>query len=189
MCADRLIDQDLLPALLEPARQADYPRDSRAFVRIDTSLRVYWHTLFDICPGLLALAPPDGLTLFRPWMAWAAERQLPMDWTFYLWVSAWLEDSPFAGQLSDALRLEMLAASAARWAMADRSRALGIALASPRLPGLLMLGWKNQRVDGGREVELLELDAPLPAPPQPFGWFVLASAEQEDFPGWRALTA
>lgn len=187
MCADHLIDRDLLPALLNPARQADYPRDSRQFVRIDTSLRVYWHTLFDICPSLLTLAPPDGLALFRPWMTWAEQQQLSMNWTFYLWVAAWLEDSPFAGQLTDAIRQELMAASAARWAMADRSRALGVALASPHMADTLVLGWKNQRVDGGREVECLELDTPLPPAPAPFGYFVLAQVDQDDFPGWQAL--
>jgi len=82
MSENRTIDSELLDALMVPARQADYPRDSRAFVRIDTSLRVYWHVLFDICPELLELSGPDGLSIFRPFMAWADARQLSMNWTF-----------------------------------------------------------------------------------------------------------
>ena len=46
-------DRDLYPALMSPQLNAKYPADHKAFVRIDVSLRIYWHTLFDICPELL----------------------------------------------------------------------------------------------------------------------------------------
>jgi len=43
----------------------DYPSNSRCFVHLDARLLPYWHTLFDICPALLKLDPPEGLNLFR----------------------------------------------------------------------------------------------------------------------------
>lgn len=179
-------DAELLHALSVPARQGDYPRDSRAFVRIDTSLRVYWHTLFDVCPELLDFAGPDGLALFRPFMAWAAEEKLSLNWTYYLWVAVWLRQSPFRDRLTAELTLSLMGASAARWATGDRSAAGGIALTCDALPDLVC-GWKTRSVEGGRTVERIELDEPLPPPPGPFGVFIVDGAELDGFPGWSPI--
>ena len=92
-------DRDLYPALMSPELNAKYPTDHKAFVRIDTSLRMYWHTLFDICPELLELSGLDGMSIFRPFMAWAGEKKLAFDWSYYLWVYAWLRQSPFKERL------------------------------------------------------------------------------------------
>ena len=46
----------------------EYPSNSRSFVHLDARLLPYWHTLFDICPALLKLYPPEGLNLFRSFM-------------------------------------------------------------------------------------------------------------------------
>lgn len=182
-----LRDADLLHALSVPARQGDHPRESRAFVRIDTSLRVYWHTLFDICPGLLDLSGPDGLAIFRPFMAWADEHGLSLNWTSYLWVDAWLARSPFRDRVTADLRLSLMGASAARWATGDRSEAGGIVLAATGLPELVC-GWKTRRIDAGRRVEVIDLEEPLPDPPPPFGFFTLpGDALDGDFPGWTAI--
>ncbi len=181
-----LLESDLLDALMVPARQGEFARDSRAFVRLDTSLRAYWHTLFDICPELLSLSGPDGLAIFRPFMAWAAERQLSMNWTYYLWVHRWLQQSPFADRLSPQLTLSLMAASAARWAMGDRGPNGGIALGSAELPELVV-AWKCHTVTGGREVECLSLEEPLPPPEGGFGWFTLPGFELDNFPGWSPI--
>ncbi len=183
----RMTDTDLLGALTVPARQGDYPRYSRAFVRIDTSLRIYWHTLFDICPHLLELTGPDGLALFRPFMTWAYEQKLSLNWTYYLWVDAWLQQSPLSDRVTADMRYAMMGASAARWATGDRSEYQGIVLASPQLPDLVC-GWKTVSFDGGREIERIELEAALPAPAEPFGYFLLRSRGLDnDFPGWLAI--
>ena len=39
----------------------DYPSNARSFVHLDAKLLPYWHALFDVCPRLLKLDPPDGL--------------------------------------------------------------------------------------------------------------------------------
>ena len=176
-------DADLLDALSMPERQGDYPRDSRAFVRIDSSLRVYWHTLFDICPGLLTLSGPDGLAIFRPFMGWAAEQRLSLNWTYYLWVDVWLQQSQFRQQLTPALRYSLMGASAARWATGDRSESNGIIVSAADLPDLVC-AWKTQSLEGAREVEQIELSEPLPTPAAAFGFFTVASRNlEEGFPG------
>jgi uncharacterized repeat protein (TIGR04061 family) len=180
------IDRDLYDALTVPARQSDYPSDSRAFVRIDTSLRIYWHTLFDICPQLLELAPPDGRPIFLPFMAWAAEQNLSFDWTYYLFVYHWLQQSEFRDRLSEELMLPLVGASAARWAVLDRGADSGIVVGSAGCPKLVV-AWKCHKVDGGREVELLELEEPLPDPDEQFGFFTLRGFEIDAFPGWRSI--
>lgn len=182
-----MIDADLLDALTVPARQGDYPRESRAFVRIDTSLRIYWHTLFDICPGLLDLSGPDGLAVFRPFMAWAAEERLSLNWAFYLWVDVWLQRSPFRDRVDRDLRLSLIGASAARWATGDRSEAGGIVLSGPAATDLVC-GWKTRSMEAGRQVEHLELEEPLPTAPEPFGFFTVPGAALDcDFPGWTPI--
>ena len=180
-------DADLLDALSVPERQADYPRDSRAFVRIDSSLRVYWHTLFDICPGLLTLSGPDGLAIFRPFMGWAAEQRLSLNWTYYLWVDVWLQQSLFRQQLTPALRYSLMGASVARWATGDRSESNGIIVSAADLPDLVC-AWKTQSLEGAREVEQIELSEPLPSPSAAFGFFTVASRNlEEGFPGWTEV--
>ncbi|AYR19486.1 methanobactin biosynthesis protein MbnC [Alcaligenes faecalis] len=183
----RLIDADLLDALSVPARQGDYPRQSRAFVRIDTSLRVYWHTLFDICPELLTLSGPDGLAIFRPFMAWAHAQNLSLNWTYYLWVDVWLRQSPFREQVSDTLRYTLMGASAARWATGDRSESVGVVLGCSTLPDWIV-AWKTEHLDGGRHIEQIELEQAPAAPQTPFGYFLLSERHLEsEFPGWQAL--
>ena len=183
----RTTDADLLAALTAPARRDTFARDSRAFVRIDTSLRIYWHTLFDICPGLLTLSGPDGQAIFRPFMQWAEEQGVTFDWTYYLWVDAWLQQSRFCAQVTPEMRYTMMGASAARWATMDRSEKLGIVLSCSALPDLVC-GWKMATMEGGREIEQIELESPLPAPSAPFGYFLVdGRGLEEDFPGWQGI--
>jgi uncharacterized repeat protein (TIGR04061 family) len=181
------LDADLFDALTVPARLADYPRDSRNYARIDRSLRLYWHALFDICPRLLDLAGLDGAKIFQPFMAWASEQGVGFGWTTYLWVAEWLAQQPeFADRLDEALRIDLMGASVARWAVFDRSADAGLALAHPDVAGLVV-GWKCRAVDVGRQVELVEPDEPLPAPSDGFGFFTLPGFDLDRFPGWRAI--
>lgn len=180
------IDRDLFGDLTVPARQSRHPRNSRAFVRIDTSLRAYWHTLFDICPQLLDLTGPDGLAIYRPFMVWAAERKLTFTWTYYLWVWCWLRQSEFRDRLSEELLISMMAASAGRWAGLDRGPECGIVVACPELSPVVA-AWKCRSPGGARQAELLELEEPLPEAPEPFGWFTVPEFALGAFPGWRPI--
>jgi len=180
------LDADLLDALTAPARLADYPRDSRPYARIDWSLRLYWHALFDICPRLLELAPPDGGRVFHPFMAFAADRDVSFGWTLYLWIAEWLGRSEFRNSLDEELRLELMGAAVARWAVFDRTSDCGLVLAHPEVRGLVV-GWKCRAVDLGRQVELVEADVALPPPDEGFAYFTTAGFEFDHFPGWEAI--
>ena len=111
-------DRDLYPALMSPELNAKYPTDHKAFVRIDVSLRMYWHTLFDICPELLELSGLDGMSIFRPFMAWAGEKKLAFDWSYYL--SGLRLAAPIAVQRAVARRRQISAVG-----HGDVGRALG----------------------------------------------------------------
>lgn len=179
-------DIDLLDSLMLPSAQALYQTHSRAYARIDTSLRAYWHALFDPCPKLLELAPPDGLNIFRPFMVWAAQRQLSMDWSLHLYLHQWLSSSSYAANISDELSQALMAACAARWAITDRSEAAGIVLAQ-REDRCWIVGWKCAHVNAGRQIDMLELDTSPDPPPNTFGYFLVPTFEITYFPGWLTL--
>lgn len=180
------LDSELFDYLTVVERQTRYPRDTRAFVRIDTCHRLYWHTLFDICPKALELDKPDGLSIFRPFMAWAAQQGISFDWTYYLWVYNWLLQSDFRDKLTEDLLIEMVGASTGRWANLNRGDDCGIVVGSANCPKLVV-AWKARTVDGAREVELIRLAEPLPPPPEQFGYFTLPRFELDHFPGWRPI--
>jgi uncharacterized repeat protein (TIGR04061 family) len=180
------IDSELLDAMSSPASQQNYADDPRAFVRIDHSLRIYWHTLFDVCPGLLRLSGPDGLSVFHPFMAWAAEQRICFNWSYYLWAYIWLRQSEFRDLLDSDLRLSLMAASAARWATFDRSKAAAVALGCMEMQGLVC-GFKPRAVDASMTVEYLELEKAITSPDELFGFFTLLGPEIDRFPGWRPI--
>lgn len=181
-------DRDLYDALMSIEEKEKFPRDHRSYVRIDTSLRVYWHTLFDICPNLLELSGPDGMAIFQPFMAWAARRRLAFDWSFYLWVYVWLRESKFNDRLHDGELLQaIMGASAARWAVLDRSRDCGIVLGCADTSDLVV-GWKCNSVRGGRQIELIQPEEALPPPADRFGYFTRPSFDLGGFPGWQGIS-
>jgi uncharacterized repeat protein (TIGR04061 family) len=182
----KVIDRDLFEVLSLPAHHANYPRESRSFVRIDASLRIYWHTLFDICPRLLELSGPDGFAIYHPFMAWAAQKHLSLNWTYYLWVCTWLLESEFRDRVDEDLVLTLMGASAARWAVIDRSRSSGLAIGSGLIKSVVV-GWKCRSISAGREVELFDLEDALPDPGSVFGFFEIANFEFDYFPGWQAI--
>ncbi len=180
------IDRELFDALTDPSRINDYPVDSRAYGRIDVSLRAYWHALFDSCPELLELSGPDGMSIFRPFMAFAREKELCFSWTYYLWVYEWLKQSEFRSRLTDENRVSLMGASAARWAIRDRGPDCGLIIGRGGAP-TLVVGWKCHTVHTGRQVELIEPEEPLPAPKETFGYFTVSDFDIDLFPGWRSI--
>ena len=123
-------------------------------------------------------------------MAWAGEKKLAFDWSYYLWVYVWLRQSPFKERLlaDDKYLRSIMGASAARWAMLDRGRDCGIVIGCVDTTDLV-IGWKCRSVRLGREIELIEPEEPLPAPPDIFGYFPLQTFELDVFPGWQSLGA
>ncbi len=155
----------------EPA-PPEYPSNSRCFVHLDARLLPYWHTLFDICPALLKLDPPEGLDLFRSFMTWAYRNQPAQDWTYHLNVCRWLLGSAYRTQIDQEPIESFMAAAAARWIGTDHSQAPGVVLA---WRGSTVFDWKGTPI-APAEHQL------LPVPEWDFAWSALSV--RGEFSGW-----
>lgn len=172
--ASRLVSKASRRLRAEPAL-SDYPSNSRCFVHLDARLLPHWHTLFDICPALLKLDPPEGLNLFRSFMTWAYRHQPPLDWTYHLNVCRWLLGSAYRAQIDDEPIEAFMAAAAAAWISTDKSQALGVAVA-----------WQDSRVFDWKSAPLPGVEhQALAAPAGDFAWCPLT--RQAGFSGWLAV--
>ena len=152
--ASRLVSKAARRLHTEPARP-EYPSNSRSFVHLDARLLPYWHTLFDICPALLKLDPPEGLDLFRSFMTWAYRNRPPQDWTYHLHVCRWLLGSSYRSQIDDEPIEALMAAAAARWVDTDDSQAQGVVLA---WQGATVFDWKGAPLAGAEQQALPGLE-------------------------------
>lgn len=163
----RPLGDDTLPS-------ADYPSNARCFVHLDARLLPYWHTLFDICPGLLKLDPPEGLNLFRSFMVWSYRHRPSPNWTYYLSVCRWLLGSTYRLEVDEEPIEAFMIAAAARWVASDETPARG-----------LVLAWQGSplRVVDGKSAHIpaVPLDTLAP-PPWDFAWCPLD--ESSAFTGW-----
>ena len=169
--ASRLVSKASRRLRAEPARP-DYPSNARCFVRLDARLLPYWHSVFDICPALLKLDPPEGLNLFRSFMTWAYRNRPPQDWTYHLNICRWLLGSVYATQIDDEPIDAFMAAAAARWVNTDDSPAQGVVLA---WRGATVFDWKGPALSAAEHPA-------LPAPQGDFAWCALSA--QGEFGGW-----
>jgi len=169
--ASRLVSKASRRLRAEPLRP-EYPSNSRCFVHLDARLLPHWHTLFDICPALLKLDPPEGLNLFRSFMTWAYRNQTPQDWTYHLNVCRWLLTSPYRLQIDNEPIEAFMAAAAARWINTDESQAQGV-----------VLGWRDSTVFDWKSAAVVGVEQQvLPAPTGDFAWCPLT--RQAGFSGW-----
>lgn len=158
----------------------DYPSNARSFVHLDARLLPYWHTLFDVCPALLKLDPPDGLSIFRGFMTWAYRNHPPLNWTYYLSVCRWLLGSSYRARINDAHIESFMSAAAARWINTDDSLARGLVLAWQGSPQMLF-DWKvAPRPMLAPDVEQEE----LPPVPWDFAWCPLTGKGGTGFRRW-----
>ncbi|NVZ69292.1 putative natural product biosynthesis protein [Pseudomonas costantinii] len=169
--ASRLVSKASRRLRAEPALP-EYPSNSRCFVHLDARLLPHWHTLFDICPALLKLDPPEGLNLFRSFMTWAYRNQPPLDWTYHLNVCRWLLASPYRTQIDDEPIEAFMAAAAACWINTDDSQSQGVVLA---WQGAKVFDWKGVRLSATEHQT-------LPDSPWDFAWCPLGA--QGEFSGW-----
>lgn len=169
--ASRLVSKASRRLRAEPLRP-EYPSNARCFVHLDARLLPYWHTVFDICPALLKLDPPEGLNLFRSFMTWAYHNQPPQDWTWHLNVCRWLLGSAYRGQIDEEPIETFMAAAAACWVNTDDSQAQGV-----------VLGWQGVRVFDCKGSAHVGCEAPVLAPlPWDFAWCPLMSPK--GFSAW-----
>lgn len=172
--ANRLVSKASRRLRAEPTR-ADYPSNARCFVHLDARLLPYWHTLFDICPALLKLDPPEGLNLFRSFMTWAYRNQPPLDWTYHLNVCRWLLGSAYRAQINDEPIEAFMAAAAACWINTDESPARGVVL---KWQDSIVFDWK------GAPLATAERQV-LPTAEGDFVWSPLNA--RGEFRGWQAV--
>ncbi|MGY2397473.1 putative natural product biosynthesis protein [Pseudomonas sp. SDO5271_S396] len=169
--ASRLVSKASRRLRAEPVLP-EYPSNSRCFVHLDARLLPYWHALFDICPALLKLDPPEGLNLFRSFMTWAYRHRPPLDWTYHVNVCRWLLGSSYRARIDDEPIDAFMAAAAACWVNTDRSADRGVVLA-----------WKGSRVFDwkGPALGAAEHQA-LPVVEWDFAWCALNA--RGEFSGW-----
>ncbi|KAF1051591.1 MAG: hypothetical protein GAK43_02342 [Stenotrophomonas maltophilia] len=163
-----------------------YPFTARHFVNLDNNLRVYWHTLFDLCPELLKLDPPEGMGVFRGYLHYAVEQRLPIDWSLHLRLYRWLQRSAHAPQLRGEHLESVLSAAASLWCEHDRSHCPGIAL-THRDCALRVVGWKPSKTV---RQATLDFQVALSVPEQPgdFLWARLPRRGESHVPQWTALS-
>ena len=123
------VDRSKLDALSLHRFLAGYPLTTKTFTQIDSNLRVYWHTLFDLCPGLLKLDGPDGMNMFRGFIKTACAQNLPLNWTLHASFYRWLLSSEFASKVNDEHLEAIMVAAVSLWCSNDTSGKVGIALA------------------------------------------------------------
>lgn len=165
----------------------DYPGNARSFVHLDTRLLPYWHTLFDVCPGLLKLDPPDGLNIFRGFMTWAYRHHPPLNWTYYLSLCRWLLGSAYKTRIHPEHIEAFMSAAAARWITTDDSQAQGLVLAWRGSPepvfDCTVFDWKvAPRLAVGAEHE-----EALPPVPWDFAWCPLTGKGAGGFRRWLPI--
>ncbi|AAN68939.1 conserved protein of unknown function [Pseudomonas putida KT2440] len=158
----------------------DYPCNARSFVNLDARLLPYWHTLFDVCPGLLKLDPPEGLELFRRFMTWAYRHHPALDWTYYISVCRWLLSSPYQARVTEEHIEAFMVAAAALWVTTDVSQARGLILAWQP-----MTEWIVEWKPGFRSTPFTPQEGEgLPPPSWEFSWSPLDGKGAGSFRRW-----
>lgn len=162
----------------------DYPSSARSFIRLDSRLLPYWHMLFDLCPDLLKVDPPEGRELFRQFMVWAYWQQPAQDWTFHVNVCRWLLQSEFAALIGVSHIENLMSAAAARWISHDNSQAQGILL-SCSVYSATVVDWKEGVPTSAWSI-VNETDA-LPPARFDFAWSPLSRVGTSGFRRWLRI--
>lgn len=161
-----------LDCFLLPERCRALPEGSRERLMASKCLQQFWHQIFDPCPLLLAAHGPNGLSLFEPFMAWADEVDLGMNWTMHLHLLAFITRRGDAEPLPRATVIEVLAATASRWARTDMTTDLGVLLGSDLVPDEGVIAWKCTSLVETKRVFLVRLEHPRPLD-RPAGWIFM----------------
>ncbi|WP_394832102.1 hypothetical protein LVJ94_36845 [Pendulispora rubella] len=177
-----LVSQERAGTLLEGTRE-------RAVAEF--AMRLRWHGLFDPCPRVLALCPPDGADVFRRFLAWADRAKSKMDWSLHLELLVWLSRDPtHRDALDEDMILELLAAAASKWAIYDRGPNKGIVLGCQRTPCTLVVGWKCLSTERGRTVALAATSEPATEDLETLvGYFEVAGASLDSLAPWLPFAA
>lgn len=187
MSAVELIREDF-PVL------ARHPAITHKYSRYWEALCPYWDVLYERCPDVVQLSPPDGMAVFIGFIKAAQLERLPMDWTLYLNLYRWLSRSKFRQQVGHEQLRGLTLTAAACWCVSDRSADAGILLAHEAWPGKVVRALKADPQRGPASVEVREAHAGCPAPSWDFTYCPLEGGERDDcvmwlpIPRWRRGT-
>lgn len=158
----------------------DYPGNARSFITLTPRLLPYWHLIYDLCPSLLRLDPPEGIELFRRFMIWAYRHQPAQDWTFHVSLCRWLLRSSYGEHLTTEHVESLLSAAAARWAGEDCSLAQGILLTCSSIPVIAMefKGECHHPIPDFRQLPLTRFDV---------AWSPLSRSDPRSFQRWLRI--
>ncbi|KPB89571.1 putative natural product biosynthesis protein [Pseudomonas syringae group genomosp. 3] len=183
--ASRLVSKKLRTSsradLLQPC--PDYPSNACCFTRLDVRLLPHWHALFDVCPALLKLDPPEGLNMFRSFMKWACRNSPALNWTYRLSVCRWLLTSSFKKHIREEHIEAFMTAAAASWVEDDDGPARGLVLAWKGSP-LRVFDWK---VETRRGDEVDPQQQVFPPTPWDFAWCPLAGEGSAGLRQWLPI--
>jgi len=102
---------------LNPAiARKSFPKNTNEYALASLSIRRLWHTIYDHCPKLLELCPPDGKKLLDEFLQYADDNSLSMNWTMHLHLLSWLNQHKiWREKIDNSIKEELMIASALRW--------------------------------------------------------------------------
>jgi hypothetical protein len=117
------------------------------------AIRNWHHILFNYVPSL----KPSSETIFNPFLEWAYENNLTMNWALHIHLMTWLSQSQFS--LDEKIIKELLIASAIRWGMSgyDHINVPAMMIASPQFPEKAIAFRKNTAASQTTHVAILKL--------------------------------
>jgi hypothetical protein len=128
-----------------------YPAIARACATLHGPLLHHWHALFDHCPSVLTLDPPDGARLFVNFIKHARDNNQALDWTLYLNLYRWLV-AHWQAHTTDEMLEDLMLASAASWNSGVGETA--ILIRHPSLSGLAVMA-----ANGQNDVDIVSAEA------------------------------
>ncbi len=163
-----------------------YPAVTRHFVRLGRGMQPYWHSLFDHCPELLKLDPPEGMQIFRGFIKAAQRQGLPLDWTLYVNLYRWLQGSAFKAALREEHLEGLLLAAAACWSASDTEPQTEILMAHQQLPNCWIQAVKASAT-ANSALEVLNVAARWQTPRWDFAYCLGSNGVEGQPSAWQRL--
>lgn len=110
-------------------------------------MKTWQRRMFRFTPLLLSISQQQKADMLVPFLAWAEQHKIPMDWTTHIHLLNWLKQSGWDIKLE--IIQELLTAAVIRWSLngLDHITAKGVIVASQHLPELGVGLWKNTKPD------------------------------------------
>lgn len=127
-----------------------------------TSLAIqsWHHRFFANTPTLLTLARSDRKDILAPFLVWANENNLPMDWTTHVHLLNWLmQQEEWQPLITSDIVKELMSAAVTRWSLSglDHPAVQGILLASHCMPDKAVGLWKSDEPHKSSRIVVVKL--------------------------------